>query len=34
MSENENPFKILNQDISSTKELSPNDVQGNITERI
>ena len=34
MSENENPYKILNQDISSTKELSPNDVQGNITERI
>lgn len=34
MSENENPFKILNQDISSTKELNPNDVQGNITERI
>ena len=34
MTDNENPFNILNKDISSTKELSPADVQGGITERI
>ncbi len=34
MSENENPFKILNQDIATTKEVSPADVQGELKERI
>lgn len=34
MSENENPFKILNQDIATTKEVSPADVQGDLKERI
>lgn len=34
MSDNDNPFKILNQDIASTKELNPSEIQGEITERI
>lgn len=34
MNENENPFKILNQDIATTKEVSPADVQGELKERI
>ena len=34
MSENENPFKILNQDIATTKEVSPADIQGELKERI
>ena len=31
---NENPFKILNEDIASTKEVDPNSVQGDLKERI
>ena len=34
MSNNENPFKILNEDIASTKEVNPNEVQGDLKERI
>ena len=34
MSDNENPFNILNQDIATTKEVNPADVQGELKERI
>ena len=32
--QNENPFKILNADIASTKEIAPSHVEGELTERI
>lgn len=34
MNDNENPFKILNEDIASTKELIPADFKGDLKERI
>lgn len=34
MSENENPFKILNKDISEVKELAPSQVEGELKDRI
>lgn len=34
MSEENNPFQILNKDISSVKEVAPAQVAGELTERI
>lgn len=34
MSDSENPFQILNKDISQTKEVSPAEVNGDTKERI
>jgi monothiol glutaredoxin len=34
MSENENPFKILNKEVATTKELNPAMIEGELTERI
>ena len=34
MSNDNNPFKILNEDISTTKEFSPADASGELKERI
>lgn len=34
MSEENNPFNILNKDVSQTKELSPESVTGELTQRI
>lgn len=32
--EDNNPFKILNQDMAPVKELAPNNVEGDLTARI
>jgi monothiol glutaredoxin len=34
MNENENPFKILNTEVATTKELNPAQIEGELTERI
>lgn len=34
MSEENNPFKILNQDIATTKEVTPSEIAGELNERI
>lgn len=34
MSDNENPFQILNKDISETREIDPASLEGDIKERI
>ena len=34
MSNENNPFKILNEDISTTKEFSPANASGELKERI
>ena len=34
MTDSENPFQILNKDISQTTEVSPSEVTGETTERI
>lgn len=34
MSEDNNPFKILNKDIATTKEMKPSDAPGELQERI
>lgn len=34
MSDNENPFQILNKDISETREIDPASLEGDLKERI
>lgn len=34
MNENENPFKILNTDVATTKELNPAAIEGELAQRI